>query len=289
MSRWRVTMVSLASGPITRSLNRAATSLCSRPGVLLMLPLVLGSCDPTPLPPSVTNSLDIEMVLIPGTPPDTPDQAVDPFYLATTEVTNAQYEQFDPSHRELRDRYAPGDDHPVVRVSRHDALAFTRWLSAREHASYRLPSEAEWQWAAQAGLAHHAYGTADGTFQPHLVNAAGTNEADHWEHAAPVASFAPNPFGLYDMSGNVWEWTSDWFRRERTLHRVWLQPSFLPRVRIPIVWYTLPKRWGVVRGGSYAHEEPLMRTTVRNAYRPGTRSRGWGFRLALSADQLPVR
>ncbi len=256
---------------------------------LLAAALVSAACEPGPTPPSFSNSVGMQMVLIPGGRLSSWDAEIEPFYLAATEVTNGQYEEFDPSHRELRDEHAPGDEHPVVRVSWHDAHAYAEWLSAREDASYRLPTEMEWQWAAQAGPARHTYGTEDGTYASGLVNGAGTNGTDRWEHAAPVGSFPPNPFGLYDMSGNVWEWTTDWYRRERTLHRVWLHPPVLRGVRIPFVWYELPKRWLVVRGGSYVHDEPLLRTTVRNAYRPGTRSRSWGFRLALSPDRLPAR
>ena len=76
-----------------------------------------------------------------------------PFYLAECPVTNAQYEVFDPAHRELRGKlgYSKEDDEAAVFVSWHDAVAYCRWLSEREGAEFRLPTEAEWEYACRAG------------------------------------------------------------------------------------------------------------------------------------------
>ncbi|HEY9138760.1 MAG TPA: SUMF1/EgtB/PvdO family nonheme iron enzyme, partial [Terriglobus sp.] len=76
-----------------------------------------------------------------------------PFYLAATQVTNREYERFDPKHRELRGRFGffSGDDDAVIYVSWHDAVAYCQWLSKREGKHYRLPTEAEWEYAARAG------------------------------------------------------------------------------------------------------------------------------------------
>jgi formylglycine-generating enzyme required for sulfatase activity len=76
-----------------------------------------------------------------------------PFYLGATEVTNNQYEQFDPGHRKWRGKlgYSRGDDEAVVSVSWEDAIAFCDWLSRREGRPYRLPTEAEWEYACRAG------------------------------------------------------------------------------------------------------------------------------------------
>ena len=105
------------------------------------------------------------------------------------------------------------DDHPVVHVSYHDAIAYAKW------AGEDLPTEAEWEFAARGGLdgAEFAWGDA---FTPGNVHMANTWQGDfprhNWgedgyEHTSPVTAFPPNDYGLFDMTGNVWEWTSDWY------------------------------------------------------------------------------
>ena len=76
-----------------------------------------------------------------------------PFYMSVTQVTNAQYEQFDPNHKVLRgkDGLSKEDDEAVVYVSWHDAVAFCEWLSEKEGVTYRLPTEGEWEYVARAG------------------------------------------------------------------------------------------------------------------------------------------
>ena len=112
----------------------------------------------------------------------------------------------------LKDR----GNYPVVHIAYQDALAYAKW------AGKRLPTEAEFEYAQRGGLERKPYAWGDelnpggqfmaNTFQGHFPEK-NTKEDGH-ERAAPVASFPPNKYGLYDMAGNVWEWTSDWYRHD---------------------------------------------------------------------------
>lgn len=97
--------------------------------------------------------------------------------------------------------------HPVVCVSWQDAAAYTQWLSMETGEGYRLPTEAEWEYAARGGKITVFYWGN----QPdrHFANVSGVESTDQWVQTAPVGQFAANPFGLHDMAGNVWEWTID--------------------------------------------------------------------------------
>lgn len=127
------------------------------------------------------------------------------FYLSQFPVTNAEYRCFDPDHNSSAG--FNGDDQPVVNVSWRDAVAYTDWLSRETGEDYRLPSEEEWEYACRAGTTTSYY--------------FGDDPADlgeyawYWSNAnrqsRPVGQKKPNPWGLYDMLGNVWERTSSFY------------------------------------------------------------------------------
>ncbi len=116
--------------------------------------------------------------------------------------------------------FGPGSDleeresHPVVHVAYPDAVAFCEW------AGKRLPTEAEWEFAARGGLdgAEFVWGDDDPQETDPIANTwhggfpFENTELDGWVTTSPVGSFPPNEYGLYDMAGNVWEWTDDWYR-----------------------------------------------------------------------------
>ncbi|GAF82298.1 unnamed protein product, partial [marine sediment metagenome] len=141
-----------------------------------------------------------------------------PFHMAATEVTNAQYEQFDPAHRELRGKlgFSKEDDEAVVFVSWHDAVAFCKWLSNREGRLYRLPTEAEWEYACRARTTtvYHTGETLPTAFHKNVRNSwlpspARTEPGEIV--SLQVGKTPPNAWGLHDMHGNVEEWCFDWY------------------------------------------------------------------------------
>ncbi len=147
--------------------------------------------------------------------PVTPVTVSKPFAIATTEVTFAQW---DACIADGGCRYLPPDqgwgrtDRPAVNVSFGDAKAYATWLSQKTGKAYRLPSEAEWEYAARAGSrGPFAIGAslAPTTANYNAHFAYGGKKGEYRKQTVPVASFAPNKFGLFDMHGNAWEWTAD--------------------------------------------------------------------------------
>lgn len=196
------------------------------------------------------------------------------------------FEGRDPRYSWQNSGFPQTDEHPVVNVSWHDATAMAAWLSQHEGRRYRLPTEAEWEYACRAGT-RTAFSSGD-TPETLAVDAnvfdqdAAVNWpqwqryalAAHDGHAftAPVGSHAPNAFGLYDMHGNAWEWVSDWHDEQYY-------------ARSPLVDPKGPAEGSVKvrRGGSW-HTWPLYaRSAYRNWNSPQTRYTLVGFRLVMEA------
>src|SRR5262249_38687350 len=133
------------------------------------------------------------------------------FYLGATEVTNAQYEQFDPEHKKLRGKHgvSKADDEPVVMVAWQQAVAFCNWLAKKEGKPYRLPTEAEWEYACRAGTTT-PYHTGD-KLTPEQANFGQTTDGKRRANVVAVGSYKPNAWGLHDMHGNVAEWCHGWY------------------------------------------------------------------------------
>ena len=135
--------------------------------------------------------------------------SIESFDLSKYEVTFEEYDAFtDATGRErVPDAGWGRGRRPVIRVSWNDAVAYTQWLSSQTGERYRLPSEAEWEYAARAGTATNFYWGN----HVHRNRSNCRNCGSQWDHkkTAPVGSFSPNAWGLHDMHGNVWEWVQD--------------------------------------------------------------------------------
>jgi len=169
-------------------------------------------------------------------------------------------------------------NHPVVHIAYEDAEAYAKWMNKE------LPTEAEWEFAARGGLEGKNFTWGDEDVQ--LTNPmANTWQGefpwqnllvDKYESTSPVGSFAPNGYGLYDMAGNVWEWTCDWYLRDLTSkeaeqHKSCCTPSINPRVDSPAGSFDecqpnikIPRK--VIKGGSH-----LCAPNYCLRYRPAAR------------------
>ncbi len=209
---------------------------------------------------------------------------VEGYWLGKYEVTNTQYRQFKPSHDSgnYEGNNLNGDTQPAVQVSWNDAIAFAEWLSSKTGKTFKLPTEAEWEYAARAGtqsarywgdddaqLCRHA-NIADRTFKVAFNSSTWAYDGcdDGYKVSAPVGRFAPNNFGLHDMLGNVWEWTaSPWDEAYAGGEKRAASPS----------------EGGnrVNRGGSWVGGPRSVRAASRNGLNaPATRVGGLGLRLA---------
>jgi formylglycine-generating enzyme required for sulfatase activity len=138
------------------------------------------------------------------------------FYLGAFEVTNGEFDLFRKHQRPDYQRGKSGNDHPVEPVTWREAQEFCQWLSKRENRRYRLPTEIEWEYACRAGTTTRLY-WGDDFWDRNKANLGGlkfdheTWVEDGYEYTAPVGTYPPNAWGLFDMIGNTWEWVADWY------------------------------------------------------------------------------
>lgn len=250
-----------------------------------------------------------------------------PFYLGNYEVTVGQFRQFvnatgyktdaekdavggwgytgveerpfkrDPQYTWRETGFSQSDDYPVVNVSWNDAVAFCEWLSRREKKNYRLPTEAQWEYACRAGTRTRFYhgdveeelagvgnvsdATANAKFAVWMkisevdrLKMGTATHSDGYVFTAPVGRFRANAFGLYDMHGNVWDWCADWDDAD------YYQDS-------PTDDPTGPAEGSsrIRRGGSWLHSAKYARSAQRRRYPPDGRNSPIGFRVVQVLSQ----
>lgn len=207
---------------------------------------------------------------------------VDDFYLGEHEVTQGEWKKIMGGNPSFFNDC--GDDCPVEQVSYNDVQEFIEKLKEKTGENYRLPTEAEWDYAARAGGANVRFGTgknfvgsdeANFNASP-LYKKAYSRAGIFREKTVPVKSFKPNALGLYDMSGNVFEWTSDWF----LMPYYKMSPEKNPKGPKTGLEGPPAGLFKVIRGGSYLSPPFEIRVADRNNRRPEYKHSVLGLRLA---------
>lgn len=244
----------------------------------------------------------------------------EPFWLGTCEVTRGQFRRFvkDTGYRTDAEKagwsggwtgtefgrveglswknpgFEQNDSHPVVCVSWNDAAAFCKWLGRKTGRTVRLPREAEWEYACRAG-SRTAYqwgdlpkggkgwcNGADRRFEATFGQCPVFEWDDRFATTAPVGSFKPNAFGLYDMHGNVWEWCADWYGEDYYATGTKADPAGPPKGTVR-----------VMRGGSWAafywYNRSACRYHMFPDCAPESSLADTGFRVLMPANRDPPR
>ena len=257
----------------SRAVAKARTNMASR---------ALSSVHKT----TITNSIGMKLKLIPageflmGSPESEQGRTdrelqhrvriTKPFYMQTTTVTQSQWMSVMESEPWVeKDFTKQGSDYPATCVSQRDAIEFCHKLSELENAPYRLPTEAEWEYACRAGTkTAYSFGDTADQLEEYAWFDENSNKVDE-EYVHCVGQKLTNAFGLYDMHGNVYEWCSGSFEE---------YPSG------PVTDPTGPAEgsYRVVRGGSWVSPAGNCRSAYRSGGKPSFRSYDHGFRVSLS-------
>ena len=200
--------------------------------------------------------------------------SVAPFRLGRCQVTNAEYDEFRhatgremPPFRTQPEFADPAQ--PVVGVSWFDAVAYCDWLSAQFGERFRLPTEAEWEFAARGGLEQRLYPVGRRS-----RCSSGPDYRARWAHAPErVGTAAPNGFGLYDMCENVHEWCADWY-----------DPGYYAVSPIDNPQGPATGTRRASRGGAWRHQIKIARCAARSSIPPEFRYADYGFRVACGGN-----
>ncbi len=241
------------------------------------------------------------------------------FWMSESEITNYQIKKIMPNHSSGKwgKYFLSGDSLPAVNISWQEANLFCRSLTEAEqnvnripkNYEYRLPTEAEWEYACRAGtetiyfwgdkfgeLGAQFANTRDGRFikLEKWNKERGIAKNDKHIVSAPVKSYAPNGFGLYDMTGNVWEWCADWYRPKAYMHISQENPLNSRPVEVVISKmresdaerYVIPSPAKVMRGGSWGNLPSECRSAAREYAEAKDKNTGVGFRIVLAPKIL---
>lgn len=274
--------------PISRPQKRSSLLFFSMVALLFLLPHQVKAVEKV-----FTNSLGMTFVLIPegafimGSPLNEPHRDGDerqhqvtisrPFYMQTTEVTVEEWRGL------MGERFfvqPKGDNVPITGVSWRDIMEFIEGLNTRKEGIYRLPTEAEWEYASRAwSSSPYSWGNTIDCRKAMYSNSTGiSDECVKYftaiglanDQPSPVKSYPPNAWGLYDMHGNAWEWVMDWYNSypESTV----IDPGG-------------PEKgsYKVRRGGSWFVSGHMVRSANRDASFPASRYKTTGFRIVREA------
>lgn len=189
----------------------------------------------------------------------------------------------DPAKNWRNPGFPQDKNQPVVCISWNDAMAYAKWLTKQTGRQYRLPTEAEWEYAARAGTTtayywgdnpnegcHYANG-ADQMAKAQFSNMTIMNCQDGFVYTAPVGGFQPNAFDLYDILGNVWEWTcSEYDENYYGGEKICVDSNPSSQIR-------------VFRGGAWDYDPHYLRAAYRSKFQPDIRQNSIGFRLYASS------
>lgn len=204
-------------------------------------------------------------------------------YDSTQSVSGDAFEGREPKYSWRNPGFIQGNNHPVVNVTWNDAVAMAKWLGEREGVKYRLPTEAEWEYACRADT-RTRYASGDNPLSLlKIANIFDLDAGEYWlrwaqfalsghdgfAFTSPVGSFAPNAWGLYDMHGNVWEWVSDWYADD-----------YYARSPVDNPQGPADGSVRVRRGGSWHTWALYARSSYRNWITPSSRYTLVGIRLA---------
>ena len=198
-----------------------------------------------------------------------------PIAISVYEVTFEDYDRFAfLIEIEVDDRGWGRGHRPVINVSWNDAQKYVAWLSNQTGAKYRLPSEAEWEYAARAGSqTKYSWGDEIGDNRA-VCDGCGSSWDDH--QTAPVGSFSPNSFGLHDMHGNVWEWVDDCWN-----------DSYIGAPSDGSAWEQGKCWFRVLRGGSWNLYPWSLRAAFRLRHNRRSRDDFVGFRVVRKLNLAP--
>ena len=204
-------------------------------------------------------------------PDETPrhEVTVEPFMVSIYEVTYAEYDVFAKATKRRRPDSSGWDrkNHPVNNVSWDDALAYTKWLSKQTGKSYRLLSEAEWEYVARAGSrTSFWWGSSPGSGNAHCFDCKSDFSTSK---PAKVGTYKPNPFGVYDTAGNLYEWVHDCYHRD-----------YNGAPTDGSVWEGGDCNYRVVRGGAFGSPANSMRSENREKFKSGRGQYNVGIRVA---------